>query len=242
MKLRAASTRIFLGVLLLSLLFSFPSPARALDLPAGHDTSGPLGNGSIGYIQGTTNPTSGMGQQTGAPGSRVTVRGTGFRSFTPVESIEIGGIEVLGNRTINTDENGAFEATDLVVPDLDPGIYSLRIQVGTGDLKTTAVSTFEVTSSSETAGPGATPAQALGPLGARLERAFHFDNATKNWSFYDPRPEFASANTMGGLTEGQVYWLKVTQNTTAVLNGQERVLSCVNEGTPQEDCWNLVVW
>jgi hypothetical protein len=242
MKLRSASTGMFSVVLALSLIFTFLSPASALELPAGHDTSGSLGNGSIDYVQDTTNLTSGMGQQTGAPGSHVTIRGNGFRAFTPVESIEIGGIDVLGNRTVNTDENGAFEATDLVVPDLDPGIYSLRIQVGTGDLETTAVSTFEVTAPSETTGPGAAAAQALEPLGARLERAFHFDNATKNWSFYDPRPEFTSANTIRELTEGQIYWIKVTQNTTAVLNGQERVLTCVNEGTPQEDCWNLVVW
>jgi hypothetical protein len=237
---------MFSVVLALPLILTLLNPAGALALPAGQDTSGSLGNESIGYILETTvltsGPTSGIGQQTGSPGSRVTVRGSGFRSFTPVESIEIGGIEVLGNRTVNTDENGDFAATDLVVPDLDPGIYSLRIQVGTGSLQTTAVSTFEVTSPSEATGPGAAASQALAPLGANLERAFHFDNASKSWTFYDPRPEFASANTMRQLIEGQVYWIKVTQNTTAVLNGTERVLSCVGEGTPQEDCWNLVVW
>jgi hypothetical protein len=241
MKRRNTSTGMFSGILLLSLIVSILSSAGTLKLPAGPDASNSLGNGSIGHVRGTTGPTTGMGQQTGSPGSRITITGSGFRSFTPVESIEIDGIEVL-THSVTTDGSGSFAATNLLVRGLDPGIYSLVIQVGSGSRETTAASTFEVTSPSETTGPGTAAAQALVPLVDRLERAFYFDNATKSWAFYDPRPEFANVNTIHELIEGQVYWIKVTHNTTAVLNGRERVLTCVNAGAPQEDCWNLVVW
>jgi len=49
-----------------------------------------------------------------------------------VESIELGGIEVLGNQVIHIDSNGDFVAKGLVIPGLDPGFYSLIITVGNG--------------------------------------------------------------------------------------------------------------
>jgi hypothetical protein len=246
MKLFTASTGMFSALLLLSLIFNSPNPAVARGLPAEFTTPATLEKGSIFYIQKAaipfSSPTSGMGQQTGSPGSRITIKAGGFRPFTPVKSIQIDNIEILSTSTVTTDENGNFEATNLLVSGLDPGIYTLVIRVGSGDNEVTSASTFEVTSATESTAPGVVAAQALGPLGNHLERAFHFDNATKSWAFYDPRPEFASANTIDQLVEGQVYWIKVTQNATAVLNGSERTLTCVNENMPKEDCWNLLVW
>ena len=68
--------------------------------------------------------------QQGPPGSLFTVRASGFQSFVAVQSIKIGGANVLGNRTINTDADGAFTAVDLQVPGLDPGRYVLFVTVG----------------------------------------------------------------------------------------------------------------
>jgi hypothetical protein len=246
MKPPTALTGIFSVALLLSLIFTSLSPADALELSAESDIPGSSGKGGIFYTPKATIPisshTPGMGQQTGSPGSRITIKAGGFRPFTPVKSIQIDNIEILSTSTVTTDENGNFGATNLLVPGLDPGIYTLVIRVGSGDNEVTSASTFEVTPPTESTTPGVAVVQALEPLGNRLERAFHFDNATKTWAFYDPRPGFADANTIDQLVEGQVYWIKVTQNTTAVLNGNQRVLTCINEGTPQEDCWNLVVW
>ena len=75
-----------------------------------------------------------------------------------------------------------------------------------------------------------------------LERLFHFDNTVKKWTFYDPRPEFGSANTITELFPGKVYWIKVKGDQVAVLNGRERNLTCVNKGAPNENCWNQVAW
>jgi len=62
---------------------------------------------------------------------------------------------------------------------------------------------------------------------------WNFDNSTKRWTFFDPRPAFANANTINNLVTGHVYWLKVNRMQAAPLNGKAVFLV---EG------WNLVPW
>ena len=54
-----------------------------------------------------------------------------------------------------------------------------------------------------------------------------------DWSLYDSRPVFASANTVQEIVTGRIYWVKVRENQTVTLNGRERVLY---------SGWNLVTW
>ena len=75
-----------------------------------------------------------------------------------------------------------------------------------------------------------------------LERVFYFDNSTKSWLFFDPRPAFAAANSLKELRDRQIYWFKVRRDQTVTLNGKPQTLTCTNEGTAAENCWNLVVW
>ncbi len=180
--------------------------------------------------------------QKGPPGSLFTVRGSGFRSFDTVESIKLGGTDVLGNRTVNTDADGAFTA-ELQVPGLDPGRYALVVTVGTGDNETTVTGIFEVTAQ-EQATSSVSPASGFAPLidADNLVRVFLFRNSTKDWLFYDPRPAFAASNTLDELRDGEIYWTKVSRDQNATLNGKPRNLTCANPGTPSENCWNLVVW
>jgi hypothetical protein len=84
--------------------------------------------------------------------------------------------------------------------------------------------------------------QAIEPLGENLVRVFHFNNNTKQWTFFDPRPEFAQASSLDQFVEGQPYWVRVSEDQTIELGGQQRNLTCVNSSAPQEDCWNLIVW
>ncbi len=81
------------------------------------------------------------------------------------------------------------------------------------------------------------PEIALEPLQENLVRVFKFNNATKTWTFYDPREEFAQVNTISQLVSGEVYLVKVAENTTVVLNGKLRPLTC-----SVGDCWNQIVW
>ena len=68
-----------------------------------------------------------------------------------------------------------------------------------------------------------------------LVRAFAFDNATKQWNFFDPVvPE---VSTLTRFVPGNTYWLLVARTTELLLNGAERNLSCVGD-----NCWNLIVW
>ena len=188
--------------------------------------------------------TPGVDPDRGPAGSFFTVSGTGFRSLTEVESIKLGGSEVLGNRTVNTGADGSFVADNLLVPGLDPGIYGLVITVGRDSNQTIAVTTFEVTASESQPVQSSSPASALAPLidADNLERVFYFDNSTKTWRFFDHRPAFAAANTLEELRDREIYFFKVSRDQTATLNGKEQALTCVNEGTTSEDCWNNIVW
>ena len=181
--------------------------------------------------------------QAGSQGSVFTVSASGFRSYAVVESIKLGGVSVLGNRTINTDADGNFTASGLQVPGLDPGRYALVVTVGSGNQKTTAAGTFEVTAQKQ-GGASGSPEAGLAPLldADNLERVFYFRNSTKDWLFYDPRPEFAAANTLEELRDGAVYWLKVKEDQDVTLNGKAWTVSCSGKGTPSENCWNQVVW
>jgi hypothetical protein len=179
----------------------------------------------------------------GPAGTRISVGGGGFRDFAQVESITMGGIDILGNRTLSTDGDGNFQIDGLLVPGLDPGVYSLTIKVGTGVQETTAIGTFEITDETTGSAGLVTPVrEALEPLGDTLERVFHFENSTKEWRFFDPRPAFSDANNLADTREGQVYWIKVSRSLTVDLNGRQRDLTCANEGSARQDCWNLVVW
>ena len=68
-----------------------------------------------------------------------------------------------------------------------------------------------------------------------LVRAFAFDNATKQWDFFDPVvPE---VSTLTRFVPGNTYWLLVSRSTWLLLNEVERNLTCVGD-----NCWNLIVW
>jgi len=188
--------------------------------------------------------TPGVDPDQGPPGSFFTVSGTQFRYYTVVKSIKLGGSEVLGNRTVNTDADGSFVADNLLVPGLDPGTYSLVITVGTGSRETIAVGNFEVTAQQSQTVQGSSPASALAPLidADNLVRVFYFNNTTKTWLFFDPRPAFAAVNTLTELLDRKPYWIKVRRNQSVTLNGRGQSVSCANQGTASEDCWNLLGW
>ncbi len=77
--------------------------------------------------------------------------------------------------------------------------------------------------------------EALQPLGNKFVRAFHFDNTTKSWLFYDPRePVHSNLET---LETNKPYYIKVSESVKVTLNGRERNLTCANG-----DCWNQIGW
>ncbi len=77
------------------------------------------------------------------------------------------------------------------------------------------------------------PLLTLRPIKNNLIRVFHFDNTTKEWSFYDPQPEFAEVNTLRELVQYQGYWVQVKWDQTIWLGEKQRKFY---RG------WNLISW
>ena len=77
---------------------------------------------------------------------------------------------------------------------------------------------------------------ALAPLSGNLVRVFVFDQEAQlgeQWSFYDPRPEFAEFNTVRKMEQGYFYWIELRKTLTVTLGGQKRSLFVG---------WNAVFW
>ena len=173
----------------------------------------------------------------GQPGDEVTLTVTGMPVYAEVDEITIGGARAGTSQDFRTDREGNVTAEGLVIPGLDPGTYSVVMKVGSGSSQTVAIGSLTVLTEG-VAGAVAELPGALSVLGDNLEAVFYFDNISKEWSFYDPRDEFADLNTLSGLIIGEPYWILVGEAADeVVLNDNPRDLTCSNG-----DCWNLVVW
>ncbi len=166
----------------------------------------------------------------GPSGTTVTVTGRGFRAFTSVAMVIMGEVNVTPSPAPLTDRNGMMEF-EVLVPQsetgqesivvLAGGIYVLAdFQVGTPLVETGPVTDIEALSTT---------------LGDSFLTAFHFGNDTKEWTFHDPHVQEES--TLEFLIPGEVYYIKTSENTEAILNGRTRYLSCRND-----NCWNQIVW
>ena len=170
------------------------------------------------------------------PGEMISLSVSGMPVYTNVYSIEVGGRNVLGGQNFSTDRTGAV-TSEVIVPGLDPGTYSVIMEVGEEEHLTIAIGEVEVLSEGAI-GTEVTAAEGLANLGDNLVAVFHFNNAAKEWSFYDPRPEFADLNTLDNMVQGEAYWILIAEDVDeVVLNNKVRSLTCRGD-----DCWNLEVW
>ncbi|MQG36600.1 MAG: hypothetical protein FI721_07615, partial [SAR202 cluster bacterium] len=163
----------------------------------------------------------------GPAGTVVTLTGTGFKAFSTVSSLTIGGVDSRPAPVPATDGDGEL-STEVMVPQLATGSHAISVTIAS----TTASSNFSVTAASTDTGVQSGVADAIGaPVGDNLVRVFNFNNATKAWTFYDPDPDLADANTLSNVAAGSVYWIKVTADADVTLNGTLRSLYAG---------WNLV--
>ena len=168
-----------------------------------------------------------------APGDSLTLTVDGMPVHASVDSITIGGREALGNLNINTDRNGAVMAEGIVVPGLDPGIFSVQLEVN----EIVAIGQVEVVAEGPTGLAIPLPG-AMEAMGDELVRVFYFSSVDKTWSFFDPRPEFDGLNTLTSMVNGQPYSILISEDVDdVVLNNKTRNLTCVGG-----DCWNQLVW
>ena len=173
-----------------------------------------------------------------APGQTIDLEISGMPIYERVTEVVIDGGNRLGGTVVNTDRNGDVTITGIVIPFADPGFYPVKIVVGTGGSAETAIIQLEILAEPRVTGTATALPGALSELGDNLVRVFHFNNANKSWTFYDPRPDFEDLNTLTELAAGQPYWVLVSEGQeNVVLNGQTRNLTCSGG-----DCWNLEVW
>ena len=170
----------------------------------------------------------------GQPGDHITLSVDGMPVYQQVDRVEIGGRSVLPVGNFSTDATGSVTVDNVLIPGLDPGTYSVLLDVE----DTIAIGELNVLAETGAVGPAAMLPDAVENLGDSLVAVFYFDDVGKSWSFYDPRPEFADLNTLSELVSGEAYWILVSETVEdAVLNNKARSLTCRGD-----DCWNLEVW
>jgi hypothetical protein len=154
----------------------------------------------------TVEPTS------AAPGDTIMISGLGFPGFVPVADLTIANVSALPSPAPSTDADGIFTTTALV-PQLDTGSQALLVTAG----GTTATASFTVLMAGVvpvTTTNNTTDVFADEINSDNLVRVWLFSNADQTWSFFDPRPAFAAANTLTTSTSGDIVWVNVIAETT----------------------------
>jgi len=177
-----------------------------------------------------------LSPSSGVPGTAVTVAGEGFSPNMVVSSSRAGDTNVLSSTAPATDDNGNL-LTFFTMPIFPPGDYTVAVTVDDWTSKGvfTVMEGAPIVQILPTPLPSASPVDALTSLTqeGNLIRVWTFDNASKAWEFFDPRPAFVNANTINTMVPSRIYWIQLVRNQSATLNG--RVVSLF-EG------WNLVPW
>ncbi len=171
-----------------------------------------------------------LSASSGGPGTQLTINGIGFKAFVPVNVVKIGTVDITPAPKPTTDGNGMVSFS-VIIPGLDVGIQTLEMEVG----RTTASIGFTVTESGINPGDIVEIAAGLEELGDNIVSAWHFNNDTKVWSFYDPTLE--EGNTLTHMITGETYLIRVKSTVEVILNHDTRSLTCVSG-----NCWNQIVW
>lgn len=157
-------------------------------------------------------PTSGPG------GTTITLTGGGFKGFTGLESLQVSGLNVTpspGNP--NTDRDGNLPEMTVLIPGLDPGTASVRINVG----GTVASAPFTVTSGA--VGPSMMMKTEDAPVEEFLKDlidnmvegqpnlvdAYYLDESTQTYQSYVTDPAFAAFNTLTTVNSGDVLNVRI---------------------------------
>ena len=177
-----------------------------------------------------------LSPSSGVPGTAVTVAGKGFPPNAVISSIRSGDINVLSSSAPVTDDDGNL-LTFFTMPIFLPGTQTVAVTVDglTGNGVFTIIEGAAVVQTLPSPPPSTLPTDALASLtqGENLLRVWTFNNGSKTWEFFDPRPAFVNANTINTMVPSYIYWLQLKRNQAVSLNG--RVVSLF-EG------WNLVPW
>ena len=181
-------------------------------------------------------PTITLSPSTGVAGTAVTIAGKGFSPNIAVSTARTGGINVLGSPRLVTDDDGDFVKI-FNMPVFPPGRQTVTVAVDGWAAKNvfTVVEGVAVTRALPLLSSSTKAADALASLtqDENLIRVWTFDNGSKTWEFFDPRPAFSKANTINSMVPSRIYWIRLNRNQTTSLN---------DTVVPLFKGWNLVPW
>ena len=154
-------------------------------------------------------PTSGPG------GTLVTVTGAGFKAFTSLSAVSVGGVPVQenpANPTVGRD--GVLQSSSFLVPGLDPGTHTIRATVGEPTVSVSFTITPDGAPLPSTG--DATPAEAFKELidSGNLLTVYWFDAANQVYLSYDPDPANAGFNDLDMVKGGEAYWVRLSGDAT----------------------------
>jgi hypothetical protein len=174
----------------------------------------------VGEITGTTtdfsapNPSVTVSPSTASVEDVITITGTGFNSLGTVSVLDLGSASALPSPAPRATRAGGLEF-DVTVPLLNPGTYTVTMTNATGF---SASTTFTAVAAKVVAASTADNTEVIfADVIANddsLVRVWRFSNADQSWDFYDPRPAFASANTLAKTGTGDIVWVNVTAEQT----------------------------
>ncbi|MDW8120667.1 MAG: hypothetical protein RMK40_08510, partial [Chloroflexota bacterium] len=180
-----------------------------------------------------------LSASSGAPGTSLTVSGSGFAPFSQVRIAfgappgEQGATEIPLLPAVITDATGSFSAS-VTVPGLAPGVTPVFVLAGDLD-GVGGVAPADARSAlfTITARP-TTIADLIAPIRAQITRGtaiWTWDPGRQEWLFFDPADPAGS--TLRELVRGQGYWIRVDADTTWTVAGNTYTL---RRG------WNLIGW
>jgi hypothetical protein len=192
---------------------------------------------TIGTIDGSTtgfavpSPAITLTPASASVEDTVMITGTGFNSLGTVTVLDIGSASALPSPAPRAGRDGTIETT-VLIPLLNPGTYLVTMTNATGF---SASATFTAVASGTGAASTASNTEDVFAdvisNSDNLVRVWRYSNATQSWSFFDPRPEFASANTLLKTGAGDIVWVNV--------NNQQDFAHA--QGTALVPGWNLIV-
>ena len=135
-------------------------------------------------------------------GDTIMIVGTGFPRYADVRvKIGDGMFRATNSRT---DGIGDFTVS-VIVPGIDSGTHVLQVDAGG------SIATWVMTVPDAAVIITRPSGDVFADLVAmdNLTVVWYFDNATKAWSFYDPRPAVAAAVDLTEVTSGDNVWIRV---------------------------------
>ena len=159
----------------------------------------------------TLSPVSGPG------GTLVTMSGSGFKAFTSLGDVTVGGLTVTPRPAgASVGRDGVLENVQVLIPALDPGTHTVRAEVG-GEQGATVSAAFTITA--DDAVPAATaedttPDVAFKELidSGSLLTVFWYNEDTQSYLSYDPDPANAGFNDLETVGSGDIFWVRLSED------------------------------